>query len=120
VLPIDAGGRIRIADVSARAIARPATAVVPATSVLGDVAAEGALVTDLRGRHTARGGGEQWVAPAHFRMLDDLRQRGGGADLEPTIGSLAYAPQLLDRSDVDDDRGTLRPILQPVEGVHTP
>ena len=53
-------------------------------------------------------------------MLDDLRQRGGGADLEPTIGSLAYAPQLLDRSDVDDDRGTLRPILQPVEGVHTP
>ena len=48
VLAIDGRRRIRIADIAAGAIAGPTAAVIPATRVLRDVAADRALVADLR------------------------------------------------------------------------
>ncbi len=79
--------RVGITDVSARAIAGPAGAVVPASSILRDIAAEGALVPYLRRGYYGRAFRQQTVFFPNDRMLHDFRERGHRTDLDSAVGS---------------------------------
>ena len=85
VLAIDRRRRIGITDVAAGAIAVPSAAVVPAARVLRHIAADGALVADLRRRDQLRGFGQQTEPLAHQRMAMDLGERRHRADLKAAV-----------------------------------
>src|SRR5207247_2823212 len=98
------------------AIACPAAAVVPAARVLRHVAADGALIADLRRRHQLRRFHQQRVLLADDGMLDDLGQRSHRADLDASAG-LPHALELPDLAQIDDDLRPLDPILEQIHAV---
>src|ERR1700693_4222642 len=105
---------ICIADVSAGTVARPARAVIPTTRILGHVAADRALIADLRGRGCLGGLRQETVLLPHDRMPHHFGQSRHRADLEPAADG-ANATQLLDLAQIDDYSGSLDPVCQPVE-----
>src|SRR5205085_7124122 len=118
VLAIDRFGSVGVADVAAGAVAGPAGAVIPAARVLRDVAADRALVADLR-----RGGGfrrvhQDRVAVADDRMPHDVGERRHRADLDAAV-ALAHPFQFVDATEIDDVARALDAVLQPVEAVET-
>ena len=116
MLAISAHRSVGIADVSAGAIARPTRAVVPAARVLRNVAAERALVANLRRRHQFRGLRQQSVFLFDDGMVHDFGQRRHGADFDSVVGS-ANAPQFFDSAQIDQRLGLLDSILEPIEAV---
>jgi len=116
VLAVHRGRRVGVADVAAGAVAGPAAAVVPAARVLRDVAAERALVADLRRGDQLRRFHQQAELFAHQRVLDDFRERRHRADLEAAVGFLD-ALELFDLPEVDDRLRLLQAILEPVHAV---
>ena len=116
MLAIDGGGRICKADVAACAIALPSAAIIPAAGVLGDVAADGALIADLRRGCGFRACRENAELFPHHRMAHHFGKRGHGADLQASV-HLAHAAQLGNLAQIDHHLGTFDAVLQPVEGV---
>src|SRR5437762_1049455 len=82
VLAVDRFGGVRIADVSAGAVARPAGTVIPAARVLRDVAADRSLVADLRRGCRFGRVHQDGVALADDRVAHDIAERRHRADLE--------------------------------------
>ena len=116
VLAVHRRRRVGVADVAAGAVAGPAAAVVPAARVLRHVAAERALVADLRRGDQLRRFHQQAELLAHHRVLDDLGERRHRADLEAAVDFLD-ALELLDLPEVDDRLRLLQAILEPVHAV---
>src|SRR6185503_5310331 len=114
VLAVDGLRRIRVADVAAGPVARPAGPVVPAARVLRYVAADGALVANLRRGRRLGGLGQDAEALLHRRMPHDAGQRGHRAALE-TIAAGTNALHRADAAEVDDARRPLDAVLEPVE-----
>ena len=116
MLAIQARRRICIANISAGAIAGPASAVIPTPRVLGNIAADRPLVANLRG-----GGGlgsvrQDAVFLAHHRVAYHFCEGGHRANFQP-IANCANAAQLFDLAQVDNNFGPLDAILKPVEAV---
>ena len=96
VLAVDRRRRVRVADVAAGAVARPAAAVIPAARVLRHVAAERPLVADLRRGHQLRRLHQQPELLPHHRMLARPRSASSCAPISrPPLTSL------IPRSSVD-------------------
>ena len=119
VFPVHGTGRRRVADVASGAVAGPSATVVPATGVLGDVAAEGALVADLRRRHQPGRRGQEGVATHHVRVLGDVGEARHRPDLESAVRSRGDAPELVHAPEIDHRRRALDTVLEPVEGVES-
>src|SRR5207247_7587927 len=118
VLAVHRGRRAGVADVAARAITGPAAAVIPAACVLRHVAAQGALVPNLRRGDELGGLHQNRELLAHYRMLDDFSERRHRADLEAAVG-LLDAVQLFDLAQIDHDLRAAEAILQPVHAVES-
>ncbi len=116
VLAVDRRRRVRVADVAARPVARPAAAVIPAARVLRDVAAERPLVADLRRGHQFGRFHQQPELLLHHRVVHHLGQRRRRADLEAAVHLLDPA-QLGDLAQVDHHARALGAVLQPVERI---
>src|SRR5260370_10273844 len=86
VLAIPPGGCVGIADVSAGPVARPTRSVVPTSSVLRDVAADRALVADLRRSNQFRALRQKAILLPDDGVLDHLGKRSHGADLDAVAG----------------------------------
>src|SRR5712675_578992 len=86
VLTVPAGGRIGIANVSARTVARPTRTVIPAAGVLRYITADGALVPDLwrSGQFCALR--QKTILLPDDRVLHDLGERGHRTDLNAVAG----------------------------------
>ncbi len=81
-----------VAELAAFAQAREIAAVVPAARLLADVAAERALMAQLRARHLRRGLGERCIPLAQERVRGHLRHRRQRADHD-AVGCLLDAAQ---------------------------
>src|SRR5271167_4438264 len=95
VLAVSTFGRVGIADVSAGAVAGPAGAVVPTSSILRHVAAEGALVPNLGRGYYGSALRQQTVFFPNDWMLQYFCERGHRTDLDSIAGS-ANSSQFLD------------------------
>jgi hypothetical protein len=117
VLAVDRRRRVGIADVPAGTVAGPPRAVIPATRILRDVAAEGALVPNLRRGHERGRFRQQPEVRLDCRVIGQVGQRRRRADLEAAVGGLPHASQRLDATEIDDDLAALVAVLEPVEAV---
>src|SRR5581483_12170696 len=116
MLAVAAHGGVRVANISSSAVARPTGAVVPTARVLRDVAADCALVANLRRGYKVCGLGENIIFLLNDRMTRDLDQRSHCADLK-AITRLANSFEFFDSTEVDDSFRLLDPVLQPIEAV---
>src|SRR5258708_34136589 len=78
--------RVGVTDVSAGAVAGPSGTVVPASRILRHVAADGALIADLRRGHHLCGLRQDRVLLFDYGMLHNVREAGHRADLDAVIG----------------------------------
>src|SRR5712691_11427274 len=97
---IQASRSIRIANIAAGAIAGPATAVVPTPRILGNIAADGTLIADLRGGGRLGSVRKDAVLLTHHRMAYHFCESGHRANLEP-IANCANRSELFDLAQVD-------------------
>src|SRR6185437_16453119 len=116
VLPLR---RVGEAGVAAGPVAGQAGAVVPATRVLGDVAADRAGVADLRAGHFGRRFRQQLVALVDERVPLDLADLGERADLD-TVRRFLDAVHLGNSGEIDHDFGPLDAVLEPGQRVVAP
>src|SRR4029077_7527953 len=101
VLAVQARRCILIANVAAGAITRPAAPVIPATRILGHVAADRALIANLgRGCRLSRTWKDTELLPNHS-VTNHFGERGHRANLEP-IARRTHAAQLIDLAQIDD------------------
>src|SRR5208337_3137440 len=108
---------VGIADVPPGAVARPTRSVIPAARILGYVAADCALVSDLRRRHYLRALRQQLVLLSDDGMLDYFRQRGHRADLD-AVGGGPNSLEFRDPTQINYHLRFLDAVLEPVEAVH--
>ncbi len=108
--------RVRVAHIPAGAIAGKAAAVIPAARILRNVAADGALIANLRRRGRLGGFAQNSVLLLHGGIADHVGQRGHGADLEAAI-PVSDTRKFLDLAQIDDDFRALDAVLEPVKAV---
>src|SRR4029077_8678329 len=116
VLAIQSRWSIRVANVAAGSITRPAASVIPATGILGDVAADCSLIANLRRGSSLRRIRQDAVFLPNRRMADHFAKCGHGANFK-TIAGGTHAAQFFDLAQIDDHFGPLDPILEPVKAV---
>src|SRR5262249_62344212 len=108
--------RIGKAGGAAGAVAGQTGAIVPAARVLGDVAADGGGIADLRAGHPAGCIGEHLELFADHFAVGDFRECRERTDFDP-VGGLADTLKLHDAAEIHHDLGPLHAVLEPVEAV---
>ena len=116
MLAIPSHRRVGVANVSAGAVARPAGAIVPATCVLRNVAAQRALVADLWRCHKFGGLRQQSVFLFDDGVSHDFGERRHRADFDSVVCS-ANASQFFDPAQINQRLGLLDSIFEPIEAV---
>ena len=92
MLTIQAFGRICIADVAAGAITIQAAPIVPAASILNQVAAEGTYVADLGAGNPASGRRQQCISGLNQGIGGNFSNCGNRANLDPVCCFLDSFP----------------------------
>ena len=76
MLAVAALRRIGVADVATGTVARPTSTVIPAASVLRNIATDGSLIADLRRSHNFRALRQQTILLLNDRMIYNFGERG--------------------------------------------
>src|SRR5438105_15441209 len=119
MLAIPASRRVGVANVSPGTVARPARTVIPTARVLRYIAADSALVPDLRRSNQFGGFREKPIFFFDDGVFHHLGESSHRTDFDTITGG-ANAPEFLDSAEVYHDLRFPDSILQPVKGIHSP